>query len=136
MAGIETSLICQRRNYAGFMRISWIFAGKWTVFLRIDGESGGKCEGFRGSYAGLEWSLAVVLVAIGACICRFSAESQQSRKKAVVFFFFYSLKMIVGGRRPSGSFAHLDIRTWLLVCLLLPSPTGWDEYNFQEDLVL
>ena len=42
LAGIETSLICQRRNYAGFKRISWIFPGKWTVFLRIDGESGGE----------------------------------------------------------------------------------------------
>ena len=25
-----------------------IFAGEWTVFFGIDGESGGKCEGFRG----------------------------------------------------------------------------------------
>ena len=42
MAGIETSLIRHRGNYAVFKRISWIFAGKWMVFLRIDGESGGE----------------------------------------------------------------------------------------------
>ena len=40
VAGIGMSLTCHRENYAGFERISWIFAGKWTVFLRIDGESG------------------------------------------------------------------------------------------------
>ena len=95
-----------------------------AVFLRIDGNQAGNAPDFE------------VSIAVDAVHKPFSSESRQSRKKAVVFFFFFSLKMAVGGRRSSGSFAHLDIRTWLLVCLLLPSPTGWAKCNFQEDLVL
>ena len=39
LAGIETSLICHRGNYAGFERISWIFAGEWTVLRFFDARS-------------------------------------------------------------------------------------------------
>ena len=53
----------------GFLREN----GRFSV--RISWKNTGNAS-FRGSYAGLEWSLAVVPVAIGACICRFSSESR------------------------------------------------------------
>ena len=60
VAGIGTSLMCHRRNYAGFMRISWIFAGKWAVFLRIKGNQAGKCGQISGFLMRGQWSLIAV----------------------------------------------------------------------------
>ena len=66
MAGIGTILICQRRNYAGFKRISWIFAGEWTVFLRIKGNQAGKCGQISGFLMRGQWSLVVFSIAVDA----------------------------------------------------------------------
>ena len=50
LAGLETSLTCQRRNYADFSQIGWIFAGKWTVFFANHLE---KCRGTRRFWSSL-----------------------------------------------------------------------------------
>ena len=47
LAWIETSLICHRRNYAGFMRISWIFAGEWEEIANLQRGVGGLWLRFR-----------------------------------------------------------------------------------------
>ena len=60
LAGIGTILICQRRNYAGFKRISWIFAGKWTVFFANRWGIRREMREYLGILDAGQWSLIAV----------------------------------------------------------------------------